>query len=179
MKEDFGTQLEDGSLRFVRDLPGPIERVWDYFADPEKRATWFCGGTMAKKPGDRFTMTFDHAKLSDEPFPERFAELKGGVSFDVELVEFEPPHRLVFRDFGVAGEEGRVSVTLEPDGERVTLTLIQSPHHEFAQLISAAAGWQAHIGLMIDELEGTPRRRFWAEHEVAEDHYRDALKPAG
>ena len=54
MREDYGTQLEDGSLRFVRDLPGPIERVWDYLVDPEKRALWFCGGTSGEKAGDPF-----------------------------------------------------------------------------------------------------------------------------
>ncbi|QLC26169.1 SRPBCC family protein [Parasphingopyxis algicola] len=177
MKEEFGTQLENGSLRFVRDLPGPIERVWEHFVDPAKRALWFCGGTMTETPGETFTMVFDHGRLSDEAFPDRFAELKGGVSFEVKLVEFDPPRRLVFRDFTHAGEDGEVQVELEPAGDRVRLTLIQSPNHEFAQLISAAAGWQAHLGLLIDALTGDPRRAFWAEHATAEEHYRAALSP--
>lgn len=176
MKEEFGTQLESGALRFVRDLPGPIERVWEHFVDPAKRALWFCGGTMTETPGETFTLAFDHSQLSDEAFPDRFAELKGGVSFEVKLVEFDPPRRLVFRDFGDTSEDGEVQVDLESVGDRVRLTLIQSPHHELAQLISAAAGWQSHLGILIDELAGDPHRAFWAEHAEAEKHYRDRLE---
>ncbi|MGP1353797.1 MAG: SRPBCC family protein [Parasphingopyxis sp.] len=181
MKEEFGTQLESGALRFVRDLPGPIERVWEHFVDPAKRALWFCGGTMTETPGETFTLAFDHSQLSDEAFPDRFAELKGGVSFEVKLVEFDPPRRLVFRDFGgddfsSAEDEGEVSVELAAIGDRVKLTLIQSPHSDFAHLISAAAGWQSHLGILIDELAGDPHRAFWAEHAEAEEHYRDRLE---
>ena len=79
MREDYGTQLEDGSLRFVRDLPGPIERVWDYLVDPEKRALWFCGGTSGAKAGDPFIMRFNHDDISPEKLPERHAGMQGGV----------------------------------------------------------------------------------------------------
>jgi len=34
-------------IRVIRgQLPGPIERVWEYLTDPDKRARWFAGGPM-------------------------------------------------------------------------------------------------------------------------------------
>lgn len=176
MKEEFGTQLEDGSLRFVRDLPGPIERVWDYWVDPAKRATWFCGGTMGEKAGDHFIMAFDHDQISHETFPDRFGEMKGGVEMEGVIVAIDPPHMLEFK---WTEEEDNVRIELEAVGDRVRMTLVQSPHGDFAQLISAAAGWHAHIGILIDELSGETHRGFWSEHQTAEDHYREALSRAG
>src|SRR5262245_18404599 len=30
-----------GAISFMRVLPGPIERVWAYLTEPEKRGKWF------------------------------------------------------------------------------------------------------------------------------------------
>ena len=38
-------------VRLVRTLPGPIERIWDYLTDSEKRSRWFAGGPMELRPG--------------------------------------------------------------------------------------------------------------------------------
>lgn len=35
---DYGTHSEPNTLRLERVLPGPIERVWEYLTDSEKRA---------------------------------------------------------------------------------------------------------------------------------------------
>jgi hypothetical protein len=44
-------------VRLVRILPGPIERVWDYLTDSEKRGRWFAGGPMEPRrvASSRFT----------------------------------------------------------------------------------------------------------------------------
>ena len=175
MKEEFGTQLESGALRYVRDLPGPIERVWSYLVEPEKRATWFCGGTMGEKPGDIFTMAFDHDQISHERVPQKFADLDGGIDMEGQIVEIDPPRLLVFK---WTEEDHNVRIELDEEGSRVKLTLIQSPHSAFGDLVSAAAGWQVHLGILIDRLAGETPRGFWSEHDVAEDYYREALSPA-
>jgi len=172
MKEDFGTQLENGSLRFVRDLPGPIERVWDYLVDPEKRALWFCGGETGQKPGDPFTLKFDHESLTDEPVPDSHAGLRGGVEMGAEIVTLESPNLFVFR-WVSDGKETRIELQ-EAEG-RVQLVLIQTPPVELAQVQGMAAGWQSHLGLLIDHLTGDTPRGFWSEHEIATQHYREAI----
>ena len=46
---EYGIVTEAGAVRFERLLPGPIERVWAYLTDPDKRASgsrpvrWSCG----------------------------------------------------------------------------------------------------------------------------------------
>ncbi len=42
-----------GEVRLLRLLPGPIERVWDFIIDPEKRARWFAGGVGIPRPATR------------------------------------------------------------------------------------------------------------------------------
>ena len=41
---DFGVVLESGTVRFERLLPGPVERVWSYLTDSEKRGQWLASG---------------------------------------------------------------------------------------------------------------------------------------
>lgn len=36
---DYGMIIEPGTLRIQRLLPGPIERVWAYLTESDKRAT--------------------------------------------------------------------------------------------------------------------------------------------
>ncbi|MEM8696761.1 MAG: SRPBCC family protein [Pseudomonadota bacterium] len=172
MKEEFGTQLENGSLRFVRDLPGPIDRVWEYLVDPEKRALWFCGGETGAKPGDSFVMKFDHEGLTDEPVPDSHAGLRGGAEMGAKVITLDPPNLFVFR-WDNDGKETQIELN-EADG-RVRLVLIQTPPAELAQVQGMASGWQAHLGLLIDHLAGDAPRGFWSEHEEAMRHYREAV----
>ena len=44
----YGERIDETTVRFERLLPGPIERVWQYLTDGDKRAKWLCGGE--KKP---------------------------------------------------------------------------------------------------------------------------------
>src|SRR5690606_39019955 len=39
-----GEVLDRQTVRFRRVLPGPIERVWAYLTEADKRAKWFAGG---------------------------------------------------------------------------------------------------------------------------------------
>ena len=72
---DFGALVAPGSVRFERTLPGPIERVWAYLTEPDKRARWLAGGDMELEVGGRVELRFKHADLSplEAPTPERFA----------------------------------------------------------------------------------------------------------
>ena len=42
--ENYGEMLDDTTIRFERMLPGPIERVWEYITESDKRAKWLCAG---------------------------------------------------------------------------------------------------------------------------------------
>ena len=44
---DLATATATDTVRLERLLPGPIERVWAYLTEPDKRATWFAGSPSA------------------------------------------------------------------------------------------------------------------------------------
>ena len=48
---DYGMIIEPGTLRIQRLLPGPIERVWAYLTESDKRATWLAAGAMTLENG--------------------------------------------------------------------------------------------------------------------------------
>jgi len=54
-------------------LPGPIERVWAYLMESEKRGKWLATGNMELRVGGRVELHFCHADLSPhaETPPER------------------------------------------------------------------------------------------------------------
>lgn len=173
MKEQSGTLTESGAMRFVRDLPGPIERVWQYLVDPEKRAEWLCGGTMGERAGDIFVMRFDHERLSHEGLPERYAQMKGGAEFEARITAIDPPRLLAFT--GV-NEDDETRIELSEEGGRVRLVLVQTPSADLTQRIGTSAGWQAHLAILVDVLKGRKPRGFWTEHDEAERHYEAMLR---
>jgi uncharacterized protein YndB with AHSA1/START domain len=166
MSEDYGTQLEDGSMRFVRKVPGPIERVWAYLVEPEKRVLWLCGGTSGQEAGDSFTLAFDNSKLGDGAESEEDAARHNPHQMTAELVTSEPPRVLAFR---WNGAETRFE--LEEAGDTVKLTVIQSPPSELTQRIGMASGWHTHLGLLVTVLQDDPPRNFWPAFDAAKSHY--------
>ena len=69
----FGELIAPDTVRFERMLPGPIERVWAYLTESDKRAQWFCSGETELRVGGHIDMHFDNSQLSpldDVPPPE-------------------------------------------------------------------------------------------------------------
>src|SRR5262245_12073676 len=70
-KEDqmdkYGKVLAPDTVRFERLLPGPIERVWSYLTDPEKRSKWLAGGPMELRIGGPVKLWFHHKSLDTLP----------------------------------------------------------------------------------------------------------------
>ena len=50
---DYGVVTDAGTVRLERILPGPIERVWSYLTESEKRGQWFAAGEMELRVGGR------------------------------------------------------------------------------------------------------------------------------
>lgn len=66
VNKTYGTFTSEAEVRFQRLLPGPIETVWEYLTDSEKRGTWLAKGTMELKVGGKVELNFLHSSLSDE-----------------------------------------------------------------------------------------------------------------
>src|SRR5258708_20465414 len=113
--DNYATRPVEHTVQFVRILPGPIERIWDYLWDGKKRGEWFASGDMPTKPGESFEMFFKHSTLSPHqaPPPVQFIEMdKTGHRSRNVLLAYEPPHRLVFSFGPDAKEDSEVEFLL-------------------------------------------------------------------
>ena len=181
--DDHGVVTASGTLRFERLLPGPIERVWAYLTESEKRGKWLASGPMELKAGGEAELRFDHASLSPikEPVPERYKEKAGGVARQIRVIECDPPRRLVLNWPGAIKEGGpkhdsEVTFELEPKGDKVRLRLTHRRLTDRAQLLGFAGGWDTHLAILADNLEGRVPRPFWSTHEKLNREYEERLR---
>ncbi len=165
MTELHARRIAPKTIRMERLLPGPIDRVWSFIADGEKRAKWFAGGPLEPRVGGTLDWTFDHAALSDEKeTPEKH---KGsiGYRFLAKVARWEPPHVFAWQ----WGEEF-VTFELKEQGDRVLMIIT----HEFVLEESQAdvsAAWEAHTGVLDDVLSARKPRGFWSAHERYDAEY--------
>jgi uncharacterized protein YndB with AHSA1/START domain len=159
-------------VRFVRTLPGPIERIWDYLTDSEKRGRWFAGGPMELREGGKFTLHFRHKNLGpDEAPPEGYKEYHDpGASMDGVITRCEPPRVLAFT-FGSEGES-EATFELTPQGKDVRLVLTHRARgSDVPHMADFGAGWHTHVAHLIALLEGAPRPPFWPLHTKLKADY--------
>ncbi|WP_374302362.1 SRPBCC family protein [Ferrovibrio sp.] len=166
----YGTVLESGAVRFQRLLPGPIERVWDYITDPEKRATWLAAGEMDLRVGGQVVLNFRNGDLAPkgEPVPERFQKYTGPIAHGGRITQLDPP-RLLAMTWGESvngGEAGcgtssEVIFELTPRGKDVLLELTHRRLGSRSDMLSVSAGWHVHVAALIDQLHGRPVHSFW------------------
>lgn len=165
---DYGTLIAPNTLQFVRMLPGPIEYVWEYLTDPDKRALWFAGGPMELKAGGDVTFEFEHKRLSPEHDlpPEKYKEHENGSTSKATVLECVPPTKLVI-DW-----EGKVSFELEAVEDQVKLTLTHDHlNDERDPRIGVMAGWHTHLDILEDRVKGIDPKGFWAAHMKKEQEY--------
>jgi uncharacterized protein YndB with AHSA1/START domain len=172
--DEVGRIVAPGTLRLERLLPGPIERVWAYLVEPDKRAKWFAGGRMERKPGGKLQLLFKHSNLTDEPAPERFQAAAAGVESPGVILRFEPPHVLAFT-WGEGADESEVTFELTPQGDSVLLVLTHSRLPSREEMVNVGSGWHLHLLVLDDLLRERPRRPFWSTQAQLEQRYDEQL----
>jgi uncharacterized protein YndB with AHSA1/START domain len=165
---DYGTILESGTIRFERLLPGPIERVWAYLTESDKRGKWLASGAVEPWVGGHVELHFRHADLSPqkEPVPEKYRQYENGAAFTAEVTRCEPP-RVLSHTWGDGSE---VTFELTPQGEGTLLVLTHRRLTPSA-MQSSAGGWHTHLGILVDHLNGRTPRPFWSTHARLEAEY--------
>ena len=169
----YGERINKTTVRFERLLPGPIERVWAYLIEPDKRALWFAAGRTELKPGGKAEFHFDHRRITNDKPPKKYEKHGGEMKFDGMVVEADPPRLLVFDWPEETGESTRVRIELERAGDKVKLTLTHSMLEKRAAMISISGGWHIHLDLLEAVLTDAPRPAFWAAIERLEAEYEE------
>ena len=175
---DFVTYPQPTVLEIYRDLPGPIERVWDYLTKSELRQKWLCAGTVASEPGGTIVFDFDHSQLSKHPTPKSH-EGSGDQHMVGTVRVFEPPYHLAFSWPSAEAEaptEVVIKLTETEAGVRLHLRHEKLITNDYKS--GASAGWHVHLDILKDVLGGQAGRDFWEHFLQLEQTYKQRLATA-
>lgn len=165
-----GVLLDDSTIRFERLLPGPIERIWAYLTESEKRKLWIAAGEMELRKGGKTKLLFQHKNISKggTPVPAQFKNVhETGFEMAGEVLAIDPPRLLTM----TWGEHSEVTFELTPQsGGEVLLTVT---HRKLTadDMKNVAPGWHAHLSLLADQLHGREPGDFWAMWLERHGHY--------
>lgn len=168
------TLVEPGTIRVERLLPGPLERVWAYLTESDKRATWLAGGEFDLRVGGRIHLQFDHARLSCDKTPPEKYRGSAAPSFDGVITRLEPL-RLLAHTWKWGSGDTEVTYELSPRGKDVLLTIVHRRLENRDLVLSVMSGWDVHTGILADVLNGVAPRPFWTTHSRLEKEYAAAL----
>lgn len=169
--------LEPGVIQIQRLLDGPIERVWSYLVESDKRGQWLASGDLEQWVGGKVIHEFQHSNLSEEPdeIPEKYCDLEGGEYMEGTVTKIDPPRLLAYTWDENATARSEVTFELVEQDGKVLLTLTHRalPESEF---VPVSAGWHNHLDILADRLAGRPTRAFWKTHMELEKEYEKRYK---
>ncbi|MFF0497191.1 SRPBCC family protein [Nocardia aobensis] len=170
---EYGEVVEPDTVRIERLLPGPIERVWAYLTDVDKRATWLAGGLLEQATGGRVEHIFRIVQLTGEGDPAEVADHKHG-----EVLEWEPPHRLRHTwSTGGGLADSDVTFALEQVADKVRLTVTHRRIPTRREMLDIAAGWHTHLDILRARLATSPPDAFWPKFNSLRVEYESLLPP--
>jgi uncharacterized protein YndB with AHSA1/START domain len=166
---EYGVVTEPGTVRIQRVLPGPVERVWAYLTESEKRGTWLASGAMEPRVDGQVQLHFRNSELSahGEQPPEKYREHACGGSSGGQVTVWEPPRRLAY----TWGGNSEVTSELTPREADVLLVLTHRRLAAGGEMLSVSAGWHAHLDILGDQLAEREPRPFWSTHARLEEEY--------
>ena len=164
------TLVEPGTVRLERLLPGPLERVWAYVTEPQKRAMWICGGTIDLRVGGKMHMEFDNNSLTSDKSPPPKYQGRGKHTSPGVVTRLEPM-RVFAHTWTWESGDTEVTYELAPRGKDVLLTIVHKQVKGRDATASVMGGWDVHTGVLEDVLKGVEPRPFWATHTKLEKEY--------
>ena len=173
--KDYGRAIAPDTFQIQRLLPGPVDRVWSYLVESEKRKPWFAGGEIDPHAGGKLQFWFQHSNLAPpgEPVPEKFAQPNKGMASEATVMRFEPP-RVLALEWG----EGEVTFELESNGEQTLMTITHRKLPNREEVVDVAGGWHVHLDVLGDVLRGERERRpFWAKVTELHATYEQRIPP--
>ncbi|MFZ1687266.1 MAG: SRPBCC family protein [Flavobacteriales bacterium] len=175
--DKYGTITAPNTIRFERLLPGPIERVWAYLTEPEKRAKWLASGVMDLHTGGDMTLNWMHSNLDTLPetAPEEHAK---GHTMQAKITRCEPPHLLGFTWGARAEALSEVVFELSMRGNDVLLVLTHHRLPNQKDLLGVSGGWHAHLDVLVEHLHGRTSPGFWASHAALNAEYKQRVGQA-
>ena len=135
-----------------------IEKVWAALIDPELLVNWLAPGQIDPRLGGRVKLDFQDS----------------GIAIDSTVTAINAGHLLEYSWSGPGEPLRPVRWELEPAGPttRLTLTLSLLPGEDVAR---SAAGWAAHLDMLIAALAGIPMKFPFQVFKAARDAYSERV----
>jgi uncharacterized protein YndB with AHSA1/START domain len=173
---EYGAATAPDTVRIERLLPGPIERVWSYLTESEKRGRWLATGRMELRVGGRVEHLFRNSTLTEEDKPPaKYAQCAEEARMQGTITACEPPTLLSYTWNESAGEESEVTFELSVRGDDVQLVLTHRRLPNREEMLGVAAGWHTHLGILSDRLSGRTPPGFWATFARLEAAYDELI----
>lgn len=171
--QDYSVVTAPDTVRIERTLPGPIERVWAYLTEPEKRATWFAGGATDLRPGGAIALAFHNNKLTpgDDSPPPKYEKYGGEITMSGQVIACEPPRLLTHTWAEGNGTSSEVQFELTPRGDKVLLVVTHRRLPNREGMLSVSGGWHVHLDILAARLEGREPPPFWRSLARVEPEY--------
>jgi uncharacterized protein YndB with AHSA1/START domain len=139
-----GEIVTESAVRFVRPLPAPVSRVWQFLTDPALLPEWYRGGLIEPHEGGAVSLAGYIRGVVTGWRPEKFLGYTWNVLAPGESVSQWPI--------------SYVEIALEPDGDSTKLTLTHRPIPGAMQK-QTAMGWHTYLDLIGLGLSGEfPKR---------------------
>ena len=162
----YGTyETIDGkpAVRFERQYPHSVDRVWQAVTEPAELGHWFpTNVALDLREGGEMRFTFPNDEM--EPM-------------DGKVTVLDPPRRFAF----LWGEE-ELRIELEPEGTGCVLTFVNT-FDELGKAALVGAGWHVCLDRLESQLSGaageapgTEATSEWSEHY---EEYQRRGVPAG
>lgn len=167
--DTYATRIAPDAIRLERLLPGPIERVWAFLTESDKRAKWLASGAMELRAGGKVELNFSHDMISPEATPAKYKDMPMG--FTGTVIRCDPPKLLQFNWMESHGGHSEVTWELAERGSQVLFTVTHRKLEDRPALLSVSGGWDVHVGILEDVLTNRAPRGFWSSHEMREQEY--------
>lgn len=169
----YGNLIDKSTLRMERLLPGPIDRVWAYLTESEKRAKWLAAGTMATEVGGTVSLLFKHENLTpfEDDLPPNYNPCGEGHSMQGTIIVYDEPSRLTYTWGEDDNSESEVTFELSEEGDKVKLVLTHKRLASIEEINSVAPGWHTHLDILAANLADKTPKRFWKTYYRLREDY--------
>lgn len=170
--DTYGNLIAPNTIQFKRLLPGPIERIWAYLTESDKRSKWLASGDMDLRVGGETELFWLHSELDTAKPDEAPEKYRNGHRMKARITRCEPPHVLAYTWGAREDALSEVVFELSEQGAEVLLVLT---HHRLPNqndLLGVSGGWHTHLDVLVAHLNGRTAPGFWSTQAALGAEYK-------
>jgi uncharacterized protein YndB with AHSA1/START domain len=152
-----GEVIPEAAVRFVRALPAPVARVWQFLTEPSRLPEWYGDGAIEPREGGAVSLMGRHIRGVVTIWqPEKALGYTWSVFQPGESVSAWP---VSYLEMALEADPASSSEAVgHQKGSGTRLTLTHRPIPEAMQE-QTAMGWHTHLDLIAAALDGQfPKR---------------------